>query len=65
MYSPDYRFLDPAQIRQCHAAGIRVMPWTVNDKADWLRLIDRGVDGITTDYPDRLAKVLRSRGIEF
>ena len=64
-YCPDYRFLDAAQVRACHAAGVRVLPWTVNDEADWLRLLDWGVDGITTDYPDRLAALLRSLGIEF
>jgi glycerophosphoryl diester phosphodiesterase len=64
-YCPDYRFLDRTQVRQCHAAGVRVLPWTVNDETDWLRLIDWGVDGITTDYPNRLAELLRSCGIEF
>jgi glycerophosphoryl diester phosphodiesterase len=64
-YCPDYRFLDAAQVRACHAGGVRVLPWTVNDEADWLRLIDMGVDGITTDHPDRLAELLRSRGIEY
>jgi glycerophosphoryl diester phosphodiesterase len=64
-YCPDYRFLDAAQVRQCHAAGVRVLPWTVNEQADWLRLLDWGVDGITTDYPDRLAALLRRRGVEF
>jgi glycerophosphoryl diester phosphodiesterase len=64
-YCPDYRFLDAAQVRACHAAGVRVLPWTVNEESDWRRLIDWGVDGITTDYPDRLAKLLQSRGIEY
>ncbi|HKI32716.1 MAG TPA: glycerophosphodiester phosphodiesterase family protein [Gemmataceae bacterium] len=65
VYCPDYRFLDAVQVRQCHAAGVRVLPWTVNEEADWQRLLDWGVDGITTDYPDRLAELLRSRGMEF
>ncbi len=65
LYCPDYRFLDAAQVRACHAAGVRILPWTVNDEADWLRLIDLGVDGITTDYPDRLAALLRRRGIDY
>ncbi len=64
-YCPDYRFLDAAQVRACHAGGVRVLPWTVNDEADWLRLLDWGVDGITTDYPDRLADLLRRRGVSF
>jgi glycerophosphoryl diester phosphodiesterase len=54
VYAPDFQFLDEEQVRQCHDAGIRVLPWTVNESADWERLIAWGVDGITTDYPDRL-----------
>jgi glycerophosphoryl diester phosphodiesterase len=64
-YCPDYHFLDAAQVRRCHAAGVRVVPWTVNDEADWLRLLGWGVDGLTTDYPDRLAALLRVRGVAF
>ncbi len=64
-YCPDYQFLDERQVQACHAAGVRVIPWTVNEKADWLRLLEWGVDGITTDYPDRLARLLRRKKIEF
>jgi glycerophosphoryl diester phosphodiesterase len=64
-YSPDMNFLDELQVRQLHVAGIAVMPWTVNDSKDWDRLLHWGVDGITTDYPDRLAAVLHARGIPF
>jgi glycerophosphoryl diester phosphodiesterase len=53
VYAPDYRFLDEALVERLHAAGIRVLPWTVNDPADWERLVAWGVDGITTDFPDR------------
>jgi glycerophosphoryl diester phosphodiesterase len=55
VYAPDYLYLDEEQVRQCHDAGVRVLPWTVNEPEDWVRLIAWGVDGITTDYPDRLA----------
>jgi len=65
VYCPSYEFLDENQVKQLHTAGIRVLPWTVNDPADWARLLDWGVDGITTDFPDRLAATLRGRGIEF
>ena len=58
-------FLDEVQVRQCHAAGVRVLPWTANEPDEWQRLIGWGVDGITTDYPDRLAEMLResSKGV--
>jgi glycerophosphoryl diester phosphodiesterase len=64
-YCPDVEFLDETQVRQLQTAGVRVIPWTVNHPDDWQRLLDWGVDGITTDYPDRLAAWLRERGIPF
>jgi glycerophosphoryl diester phosphodiesterase len=65
VYGPDFRFLDESLVRQCHAQGLRVVPWTVNQPAEWQRLLAWGVDGITTDFPDQLARLLRERGIAF
>ncbi len=48
------RFLDAA-----HARNMRVHVWTVNDIESMQRLIDLGVDGIMTDYPERLVKILK------
>jgi glycerophosphoryl diester phosphodiesterase len=56
IYCPDYRFLDREQVKSLHNEGIRVLPWTVNAPSDWQRLIDWGVDGITTDDPGCLIK---------
>jgi glycerophosphoryl diester phosphodiesterase len=65
VYCPGVEFLDQAQVRHLHAEGIRVVPWTVNDPDDWGRLLDWGVDGITTDFPDQLAVLLQSRGVAY
>jgi glycerophosphoryl diester phosphodiesterase len=65
VYCPGYLFLDEAIVRQVHSAGARVLPWTVNQPEHWQRLLDWGVDGITTDIPDRLARYLGERGIAF
>jgi glycerophosphoryl diester phosphodiesterase len=65
VYCPAFEFLDLVQVRQLHAEGVRVVPWTVNDPADWQRLLEWGVDGLTTDYPDQLATFLQARGITF
>jgi glycerophosphoryl diester phosphodiesterase len=65
VYCPDVEFLDQSQVKQLHAEGVRVVPWTVNHADDWQRLLDWGVDGITTDFPDQLARLLRERGIAF
>jgi glycerophosphoryl diester phosphodiesterase len=61
LYCPDYRFLTEEHVQEIHAAGVRVIPWTVNEPGEWERLLAWGVDGITTDYPDRLASFLQSR----
>ncbi len=39
------------------------MVWTVNDPADMAALIALGVDGIITDYPDRLRRVMAEQGL--
>jgi glycerophosphoryl diester phosphodiesterase len=38
--------------------GMAVIPWTVDQEADMHRLINLQVDGIITNYPDRLLKLL-------
>jgi glycerophosphoryl diester phosphodiesterase len=65
VYCPSYWFLDEREVRRVRAAGLRVVPWTVNDPEHMGRLLDWGVDGITTDYPDRLAALLDARGIAY
>jgi glycerophosphoryl diester phosphodiesterase len=65
IYCPSCTFLDADLVRRAHVGGVRVVPWTVNDPSRWQRLLDWGVDGVTTDYPDRLAEFLGNRGIAF
>jgi glycerophosphoryl diester phosphodiesterase len=64
VYAPDFQFVDPEVVRQAHAAGLKVIPWTVNEAKDWEKLLAWGVDGITTDYPDHLADWLRKQHVE-
>jgi glycerophosphoryl diester phosphodiesterase len=49
----------PSFLAAARRLGLQVHVWTINDPADMRRLVDLGVDGIITDYPDRLAAVLR------
>lgn len=53
IYSPHYRLLSQDKIDRLHERGIKVIPWTVNQRDDMLRLKSWGVDGLITDYPDR------------
>jgi len=62
---PDYvPYTTPALIAEAHAAGLAVIPWTVDDPATMASLIDAGVDGIITDYPDRLRTLMAERGLK-
>jgi glycerophosphoryl diester phosphodiesterase len=54
VYSPDFHSLKPEDVQWLHSNMIKVVPWTVNDTEEMKRLIDMGVDGIITDYPDRI-----------
>jgi glycerophosphoryl diester phosphodiesterase len=55
------RMLTPRLVEDLHARGVHVQIWTVNDIADMHRLLDWGVDGLISDFPDRLARVLHER----
>jgi glycerophosphoryl diester phosphodiesterase len=54
--------LGPRWVAEAHAHNLAVHVWTVDDEADMHRLLEWGVDGIVTDRPDRLARVLHQRG---
>jgi glycerophosphoryl diester phosphodiesterase len=51
------RFVDTA-----HRLGVQVHVWTIDDRAEMVRLLDLGVDGIMTDRPQVLKDVLAERG---
>ncbi|XXM74383.1 glycerophosphodiester phosphodiesterase [Lysinibacillus sphaericus] len=51
-------FTDPVLIRGAHRLNLSVHYWTVNDRQTMRRLIDAGADGIITDRPDLLLKLL-------
>lgn len=48
----------PRFVSDAHACNLAVHVWTVDHEADMWRLLHHGVDGIVTDRPDRLARVL-------
>ena len=51
-------------VQDAHAAGMRVIPWSVDDVATMQSLIDLGVDGLITDYPDRLRELMAENGFK-
>ncbi|WP_052752873.1 glycerophosphodiester phosphodiesterase family protein [Kordia zhangzhouensis] len=56
--SPYYQLLTKEVIRSYQNKGFKVIPWTVNETEEMQQLINWHVDGIITDYPDRLKKLL-------
>jgi len=63
-WSPFHREIDAAQIKEAHDLGLTVIVWTVNQEGRMDALIEIGVDGIITDYPNRLRHVLEKRGMK-
>lgn len=52
IYSPEHKLVTKELVEKCHEQNIKVIPWTVNDKARIKELKEMGVDGIISDYPN-------------
>jgi glycerophosphoryl diester phosphodiesterase len=52
IYSPNHTLVDDELVKQCHDKGMKIIPWTVNDKKEMNKLKKMGVDGVITDFPD-------------
>jgi glycerophosphoryl diester phosphodiesterase len=63
VWSPYYGEVTRENVQQAQALGLKVVVWTVNTEDDMRRMIDLGVDGVITDYPDRLRRVAAQAGI--
>ena len=50
-------------VAAAHTLGVEVHVWTINDEAEMEALLDRGVDALMTDFPERAMGVLRRRGV--
>lgn len=51
---PIYTAVDKALVSECHAAGLKVRPWTVDDPGEAARLAGLGVDALISNCPDEL-----------
>jgi glycerophosphoryl diester phosphodiesterase len=63
VWSPFHGDLTEALLAEARGLGLKVVPWTVNDVAIIERLLGWGVDGIISDYPDRVRTVMSQRGM--
>jgi glycerophosphoryl diester phosphodiesterase len=65
----EYLRTDPAiyhgpTVPQLQDEGLRVVPYTVDDEATMQHVIDLGVDGIISDFPERLQLVAKRNGLK-
>ena len=61
IWAPNQTFLTPALLAEARALELVVIPWTVNEPAMMVKLLDMGVDGIISDRPDLVQIELRKR----
>ena len=59
-YSPYYKLVSEDLIKYCKSKGIKVIPWTVNEEKDIILMLEKGVDGIISDYPDRVVEIINA-----
>lgn len=57
IYSPYMPLVGKGLVDKCHAAGIKIIPWTVNTVKEIVYLKNLGVDGVVTDYPNLMAEI--------
>ncbi len=58
--APHWTLVSRELVQQAHAAGLAVVPWTVNEPEPMRTLLALSVDGIITDYPERVLELLRA-----
>jgi glycerophosphoryl diester phosphodiesterase len=63
VWSPAGNTVTAAAVKEAQTLGLQVVPWTINTRADMATLIGLGVDGMITDYPDRLRTEMRTQGL--
>lgn len=61
---PGFRFyVDEAMVAEAHARGLKVIPWTCDDLPTVAALMDMGIDGIITNYPNKVRQLMTDRGM--
>ncbi len=63
VWSPYFGDITRETVREAQQLGLKVVVWTVNEPRDITRMIDFSVDGIISDYPDRLRRIAAERGL--
>ena len=59
--SPEKDLVTPQKVKAAHAAGLQVVAWTANTRAEWDTLVAAGVDAIISDDPAALIAYLKEK----
>ena len=62
-WSPYFGDIDESTVADAQSLGLKVVVWTVNEPKDIERMLDYNVDGIISDYPNRVRAVMEKRGL--
>ena len=62
-YNPLYRMLTDEVVADIRKHGRQINTWTVNQEKDIEKMIDLEVEGIISNYPDRVKKILKKRNL--
>jgi len=57
-YFGEIHVIRPRLLEAARSFNVRIQVWTVNEDEDLARMLAMGVDGIVTDYPDRLLRLM-------
>lgn len=58
-YSPEFILVDETLVKKVKEKNMRIIPWTVNETKDIQKMIGLGVNGIISDYPDRVINLIK------
>ena len=58
VYSPNYTLVNAELVKQVHGKGMKILPWTVDEEQDITRMIELKVDGIISNYPNRVLNLV-------
>jgi glycerophosphoryl diester phosphodiesterase len=63
IWSPEWRTLGADRLADARRLGLKVIAWTLNEPADIARALDMELDGIISDYPDRVRAEMARRAL--
>ena len=63
VWSPSGNDVTSASVKEAQSLGFQVIPWTINKQVDMTNLMRLGIDGIITDYPNRVRDIMADRGM--